>query len=311
MEFVKGHGTENDFLVLPDDDARTTLDAARVALLCDRSRGLGADGVLRVATVGALIAGGVLDERVLEASSDGAAAPMTPDDWFMDYRNADGSIAEMCGNGVRVFAHFLRASGRVTDDRFVVGTRAGGRVVQVDPASDGTNARVSVGMGAATIFGTSSARVRDRELRGLAIDVGNPHLACVLDGPGDAGLAALDLASAPAYDTTLFPSGVNVEVVTALRDGGVRMRVHERGVGETRSCGTGTVAAALAALIAADKDHGTVEVTVPGGDVTVTIVADGQSMLEGPSVLVASGEIDDQWWRGVTAARDGAMMESR
>ncbi len=118
--FAKGHGTQNDFVLLPDPTARLTLTPAAVAALCDRRRGLGADGVLRVTTAGAAQAAGVFD-RLPEG--------LTAGDWYMDYRNADGSIAQMCGNGVRVFAHYLRASGLETRDEFVVGSLAGPRPV--------------------------------------------------------------------------------------------------------------------------------------------------------------------------------------
>ena len=120
MIFAKGHGTQNDFVLLPDVEAGLALTAARVAALCDRRRGLGADGVLRVTTAGAAVAAGVLDRL-----PDGVSA----DDWYMDYRNADGSTAQMCGNGVRVFAHYLRASGLEARDEFVVGSLAGPRLV--------------------------------------------------------------------------------------------------------------------------------------------------------------------------------------
>ncbi|WP_182347594.1 diaminopimelate epimerase [Tomitella gaofuii] len=293
MDFVKGHGTENDFLVLPDDDARIDLAPAAVAALCDRRRGLGADGVLRVARAGALRAAGVLAPGLPEGVGE--------HDWFMDYRNADGSAAEMCGNGVRVFAHYLCASGREQRDAFVVGTRAGARAVTMaGPRDFAAQARVSVEMGPVTGFGDSSVVLGGAggtTLPGVAVDVGNPHLVSVVAGLDDAGLAELDIASAPAFDAALFPDGVNVEVVTPLRAGAVAMRVHERGVGETRSCGTGTVAAAFAALRAENVSAGTVEVGVPGGAVTVTIGVDGRAVLEGPSVLVASGAVDDRWWR--------------
>ncbi|MDT5055572.1 MAG: diaminopimelate epimerase, partial [Mycobacterium sp.] len=118
--FVKGHGTQNDFVLLPDPDGLQSLTPAAVAALCDRRRGLGADGVLRVTSAEAALASGVFDRL-----PDGVA----PGDWYMDYRNADGSIAQMCGNGVRVFAHYLRASGLESRDEFVVGSLAGPRPV--------------------------------------------------------------------------------------------------------------------------------------------------------------------------------------
>ncbi len=285
MEFSKGHGTENDFVILPDPDADLALPEHRIAALCDRRRGLGADGLLRVARAGALTAVGVLRDL-----PEGVAA----DDWFMDYRNADGSIAEMCGNGVRVFAHYLRATGLELRDEFVVGSRAGARPVTVH-AADHVYGDVTVDMGRVRELGTSTATVDGRVLEGIGIDVGNPHLACVDPGLTPAALAALDLSVSPGFDPGFFPEGVNIEILTALDGGSVDMRVHERGVGETRSCGTGTVAAAVAALRVHGDTDGKVEVRVPGGRVQVSVDG-GRAALRGPSVLVAAGRIDDRWW---------------
>ncbi|MGV0805208.1 diaminopimelate epimerase [Mycolicibacterium setense] len=283
MGFVKGHGTQNDFVVLPDLDAALSLTPDAVAALCDRRRGIGADGVLRVTTAAAAQAAGVF-----ERLPDGVAAS----DWYMDYRNADGSIAQMCGNGVRVFAHYLRASGLETADEFVVGSLAGPRPVVLHSV-DGTSAEVTVEMGKANRFGTGTAVVGGRSLSGVAVDVGNPHLACV--GLTEGELAVLDVAGPVTFDEQLFPDGVNVEVLTAPVDGAVSMRVHERGVGETRSCGTGTVAATLAALAHQGVDTGSLRVRIPGGEVAVTIT-ESTSYLRGPSVLVARGDLSEQWW---------------
>ncbi len=286
MIFAKGHGTQNDFVLLPDIDAALTLSAARVAALCDRRRGLGADGVLRVTTAGAALAAGVFDRL-----PDGVGAG----DWYMDYRNADGSTAQMCGNGVRVFAHYLRAGGLETRDDFVVGSLAGPRPVTVHRV-DPTYADVTVDMGKANTLGPGEAVIGGRRFAGLAVDVGNPHLACVDPDLTAEALAALDVAAPVNFDHAQFPDGVNVEVLTAPAGGVVRMRVHERGVGETQSCGTGTVAAAVAALAGAGADIGTLTVRVPGGDVVVTIT-EATSYLRGPSELVAHGEISGEWWR--------------
>ncbi|MDH6193507.1 diaminopimelate epimerase [Mycobacterium frederiksbergense] len=283
MIFAKGHGTENDFVVLPDLDAALSLTPAAVAALCDRRRGLGADGVLRVTTAGAAQAAGVFDRL-----PDGVAAS----DWYMDYRNADGSIAQMCGNGVRVFAHYLRASGLESADEFVVGSLAGPRPVVLHHI-DATTADVTVEMGKANQFGTGTAVVGGQTFTGLAVDVGNPHLACV--GPTASELAALDVGAPVSFDAQLFPEGVNVEVLTVPVGGAVSMRVHERGVGETRSCGTGTVAATVAALAGQGADTGTLRVRIPGGEVTVTIT-ESTSYLRGPSVLLARGELAADWW---------------
>lgn len=286
MKFAKGHGTENDFVLLPDLTAAIDLTPAAVAALCDRRRGLGADGLLRVT-----IAGAARDAGVLEELPEGVSA----DDWFMDYRNGDGSPAQMCGNGVRVFAHYLWAHGLERRRQFVVGSLAGPRPVELHDAG-ALRADVTVEMGKASQFGSGSAVVGGRRFAGVAVDVGNPHLACVDAALTDADLAALDVAAPVSFDASQFPEGVNVEVLTAPVDGAVTMRVHERGVGETRSCGTGTVAAAFAALQHDGRKTGTLRVRVPGGEVAVTIT-DAASYLRGPSVLVADGELSDAWWR--------------
>nr|WP_228536398.1 diaminopimelate epimerase [Nocardia sp. XZ_19_231] len=290
IEFSKGHGTQNDFVVLPDLEVRLDLTVDRVAALCDRQRGLGADGVLRVAKAGALLAAGVL-----EALPEGVGA----DDWFMDYRNGDGSIAEMCGNGVRVFAHYLNATRLEQRTEYVVGSRAGARPVVVHEAGP-TDGEVTVDMGVVRELGPSTATLAGWALAGIGIDVGNPHLACVDDSMTVDALAKLDLSVSPGFDPDLFPHGVNVEILTALdADNAVDMRVYERGVGETRSCGTGTVAAAAAALTAAGVSIGTesgeVTVRVPGGQVRVGI-AEARAWLRGPSVLLASGTLSQSWW---------------
>ena len=209
----------------------------------------------------------------------------------MDYRNADGSVAEMCGNGVRVFARYLVDSGLAGAGEFAVGTRAGDKVVTVDPGS------VTVRMGRATVTGRSAATLGGRSFDGVAVDVGNPHLVC----PTGIDVAGLDLSTAPGHDVTVFPHGVNVEFVNDVAPGTLRMRVHERGVGETRSCGTGTVAVVAAALHLAGETAGERTVLVPGGQVVVT-VDEHDSTLSGPAVLVATGELSAEWW--AAAAKD-------
>jgi diaminopimelate epimerase len=286
VKFVKGHGTQNDFVLLPDLDAAVALTPAAVAALCDRRRGIGADGVLRVTTAAAALAAGVFD-RIPEG--------VGPSDWYMDYRNADGSIAQMCGNGVRVFAHYLRTSGLEDRDEFVVGSLAGPRPVVVHSVDD-LSADVTAEMGKTNEFGTGSAVVGGRHFAGIAVDVGNPHMTCVDPSLTEADLLALDVAAPVWFDAAQFPDGVNVEVLTAPADGAVSMRVHERGVGETRSCGTGTVAAVFAALRHVGDTIGTLRVRIPGGEVNVTIT-DATSYLRGPSVLVAHGELSDSWWQ--------------
>jgi diaminopimelate epimerase len=257
LPFVKGHGTENDFVLVPDRDGVLDISPDQVRALCDRRAGIGADGVIRV-------------------------APGTQAPFFMDYRNADGSIAEMCGNGARVFARFLVDAGWVAPGSLTFQTRGGLRTAEL-----GADGDVRVGMGPAVIGEPSAAIVRGVRYPGVAVDVGNPHLVCRLDG-GLAELESLDLTVAPEVDAEVFPHGVNVEFVVPLAPDRVRMRVHERGSGETRSCGTGTVAVAAAALGWSGRAQGTVHVLVPGGAVRVDRT-EAESSLTGPAVLVASG----------------------
>ncbi len=271
IEFLKGHGTENDFVLLPDPTGALELTPSRVRALCDRHRGLGADGVLRVVP-GALV--------------PDAPPGSAPGDWFMDYRNADGSIAELCGNGVRVFARYLAEAGLVAGPEFRVGSRSGPR--QVRSNSDGT---VTVEMGRVRCEGISTVTVEGAAFTGVVVDVGNPHLACLTEVP----VEHLDLSVPPGHDPGAFPHGVNVEFVNVLTARELRMRVHERGVGETRSCGTGTVAALAAVLDSQARQTGEADVQVPGGRLHVEIAEDG-STLTGPAVLVACGRLALDWW---------------
>jgi diaminopimelate epimerase len=278
-----GHGTENDFVVLPDPDGtgwpEERLDAAMVRRLCERRAGLGGDGVLRVV-------------RSLHVPDAPAVLGEDLDrcEWFMDHRNADGSHAEMCGNGIRLFLRVLVTEGLLDrsacEAGVLVGTRGGPRRVGASP--DGG---YWADMGPARPFGHGEARLDGASFPGRAVSMGNPHLACLTEVDVD----TLDLESAPAVDPGLFPDGVNVEFVNVLAPAAhVRLRVSERGVGETRSCGTGACAAAWAALEAGGADVGTVTVDVPGGRLTVRV--DGTTtVLTGPAVVVAAGELTAEW----------------
>lgn len=256
VAFVKGHGTENDFVVLPDFDGE--LDAVMVRALCDRRAGIGADGVLLVVR-----------------SDDG---------FFMDYRNADGSIAETCGNGIRVFARYLVTAGLAEAGSMTIGTRSGAHAVTV-PADGGD---ITVDMGLATRLDDAEVSVGTSSWKAVGWSMGNPHLVVLDAGPID----TLDLSQQPSvHPATAYPDGVNIELLEPVGDRHVRMRVHERGVGETRSCGTGACAAAVAAMDAAGERSSYV-VDVPGGRLVVQWRDDGAVLMTGPAVLVASGEID-------------------
>ncbi|MFJ4224873.1 diaminopimelate epimerase [Microbacterium sp. NPDC089695] len=287
VAFTKGHGTGNDFVIIADPDGMLDLSAEQVAALCDRHFGIGADGILRVVRSTSI--------------ADGAAAPAAEAgaEWFMDYRNADGSIAEMCGNGVRVFVHYLLRSGLATIEpgaSLPVGTRAGVRDITL--SDDG----YQVDLGPWGLSGDDPLVTADGlpvARPGLGIDVGNPHVVVALAEDGE--LASLELHRAPLLDPAP-PAGANVEFVVPgeplVRDGvgHVRMRVSERGVGETLSCGTGVAATALAVRHWAGEkapDRWTVE--VPGGTLGVRMFPahDGEHVaLSGPAQLVYSGEVE-------------------
>jgi diaminopimelate epimerase len=274
LDFTKGHGTGNDFVVLADPDGQLDLTPALVAALCDRRRGIGGDGVLRV---------------VRAAKHPDAADLAGEAEWFMDYWNADGSFAEMCGNGVRVFVRYLLTHGLAdAAGGLPVATRAG--VVRAVVDGDA----IAVDMGTPRVYGASTATLGPLTVPGVAVDTGNPHLVCAL--PAAVPLASLDLHVAPAHDEAVFPAGVNVEFTTpgepvAGADVHVHMRVRERGSGETLSCGTGALAVGAVALRDAGLATGVVAVDLPGGRLTVT-VDDGTAWLAGPAVLVASGTVD-------------------
>ena len=285
MRFAKGHGTGNDFVILVDPGDDQGLSADLAARLCDRRAGIGADGVLRAVRTDALAA-------APNGSAAGSPAGPVPE-WYMDYRNSDGSPAEMCGNGIRVFARYLAGHGLATRPAFTVATRSGFRRVRFE--DDGN---ITAEMGAVTVLGPGRAVVGGPACipcEGLRISVGNPHLACLVD----AALAGFDLTRPPQLDPAQFPHGGNVELVRVTGPGAAEMRVHERGSGETRSCGTGAVAAAAAAATAAGQDRGSWQVSVPGGQLTVTLEP-GAAWLGGPAVIVAEGELDDAWLAAAT-----------
>ncbi|WP_336642619.1 diaminopimelate epimerase [Microbacterium sp. MMO-113] len=287
VAFTKGHGTGNDFIIIADPDGGLELTAEQVAVLCDRHFGIGADGVLRVVRSSAMPEGA-------------AALAEEPDaEWFMDYRNADGSVAEMCGNGIRVFAHYLVRSGLAAIEpgsTLPIGTRAGIRDVTRSVSG------YQVDLGAWKLSGDDPL-VRADGLTvtrpGLGIDVGNPHVVVAL--ASDAELGLLELTRTPELEPAP-PAGANVEFVVPgeplVRDGigHVRMRVFERGVGETLSCGTGVAATALAVRYwAGAQAPDNWQVEVPGGTLGVRMfpAEDGEHVaLSGPAQLVYQGEVD-------------------
>ena len=277
--FIKGHGTENDFVLVPDLEGSLEL-----------TPGPGARSPTGARASAATASSASCARRCRPtrrcAPSRGEA------EWFMDYRNADGSLAEMCGNGTRVFAEYLRREGLAFGSTFSIATRAGVKTVRV------VDEGYAVDLGSWRLGDEEGARrdgfdvmVKPRHgkpVPALTLDLGNPHAVVML--PEGISLENLDLGEAPE----LHPApadGSNVEFVRAVGPGHIAMRVHERGVGETRSCGTGAAAAALATRFwSGVEDLSPWMVDVPGGRLTVTPLPGQRVELAGPAVLVADGD---------------------
>lgn len=256
LPFTKGHGTGNDFVLLPDPDDRLRVSPEAVRALCDRRFGVGGDGLIRI------------------VPREGR--------WFMDYHNADGSLGEMCGNGARVFAAYLRERGLVDVDEFEIGTRGGTRQVRL------TSDLVEVDMGTPRFVpGDVTVRVGTEQWPAQAVFMPNPHAVAFTDH------LAMSLHEAPSVSGSVFSEGQNVEFVQVLSPGEhVRMRVHERGVGETLSCGTGICAVADRVLAQAGvAGPARVQVDVPGGTCWVQRTSGGTLVLIGPVAFVADGEL--------------------
>ncbi len=254
-----GHGTHNDFLILFDPNDQLTISAEQVAAMCNRSTGIGADGMIRI------------------IKNDGK--------WFMDYRNADGSNAEMCGNGIRVMARYLVAKGHQREGIFAIDTRAGIKHLRV-PADDD----ISVNMGKVyDEMEQVSASVNGVTYSGFNINVGNPHAVVFTDDLSTLG----SLETAPTVTPAgSYPEGVNVEFVEITAANEAKMRVHERGSGETQSCGTGTCAVALAATMKSGQQLPSRWVIYPpGGRLIVDIDGHSNATLTGPAELIKDYDV--------------------
>jgi diaminopimelate epimerase len=288
MRFTKAHGTGNDFVVLADPDDRLALSAQLVRSLCDRRFGVGGDGVLRL------------------------GAPEGDADVFMDYRNADGSVVEMCGNGVRVTAKHAVDHGLVAGDGDVVrvDTRAGVKPVRVVRGADGLVATATVDMGPPVLaphevpFETDEdallhqVRVDDDTVHLGVASMGNPHAVVPVDDVDTAPVRALG----PRLEThPRFPAKVNAGFAQVLSPQAIRLRVWERGVGETEACGTGACAAVVV-LQRLGRVGERVDVHLPGGTLVVEHVDGGTVEMTGPAVEVAHGDLDAAW---LAAAEQG------
>lgn len=297
LHVTKGHGTRNDFVLLDDAAGDLDLTPVLVRALADRRAGIGGDGVIR------LVRSEAAPDAAVALAEDADAA------WFMDYRNADGSVAEMCGNGVRVVAAFAERLGAWDGvGELVLATRAGVRRVRrlaADEVPDGELApwyeadmgvwALPGGDGAVDAGGDAQVAVAGLDVArpALSVDVGNPHTVVVL--PDARALEAADLTRAPLV-APAPPHGTNTELVVPLGEGPdgagrLRMRVHERGVGETESCGTGACAAALAVRTWAGTAGPDVWwVDVPGGTLRVRVVGD-RVLLAGPAELTYDADV--------------------
>jgi len=256
-----GHGTHNDFVLLFDPENQLDISAEQVRRMCDRETGIGSDGLIRITK---------LDSK-----------------WFMDYRNGDGSLAEMCGNGIRVMARYLVERGHQPEGIFGINTRAGMRFLAAPNGAD-----ISVNMGKAILddeYPEVAVSANGRSWPAYNISVGNPHAVAFVDDLSEIG----DLLVAPEVDPPeAYPEGVNVEFVQILENGELAMRVHERGVGETQSCGTGTCAVAMAATLRAGKSipsHWVIN--PPGGRLVVDTDGHSNATLIGPAVILADHDV--------------------
>lgn len=299
-ELIKGHATLNDFLMLVDPSCEVAVSGADITAVCDRHGGIGADGFVRVVRTTALPGAGAFAASVPEA------------EWFMDYYNADGSVAEMCGNATRLFAHVLDSEGLrpiVDGESVTIGTRGGARTVTR------LGDLWTVDMGPARLTRPEEAddegwdtTVMVPGLAGpraaLSVEMPNPHTVVALGEEDEleaAVFAGLTDSAAPVVYDPLPEVGTNLELVVPLGEevdpdtqapvGIARMRVLERGVGETLSCGTGCCAAAVALHTwtgpGAPEDY---RLLVPGGEIGVHVGAnplaeDSTVLLTGPAAV--------------------------
>lgn len=280
LSFAKYHGAGNDFVMIVDLDDERSVSPGLAAALCDRRRGIGADGVIRV------------------VRTDRDDVP-----YFMDYMNADGSEAEMCGNGIRCVGALLRDSGLVAGSELDVLTRAGPKHLVLHPAGASGRSRVTVSMGTPN-FTRAAIPMRgpawETFLRqpfdiggGLtmtvsAVSMGNPHLVVFVDG--DPATVHVGHIGAAIERHELFPEQTNVEFAY-VHDGVIHARVWERGSGETMACGSGACAAAVAANEAGLVPPSTV-VRFPGGDLEVERRDDGEVLLTGDAERAFEGTVD-------------------
>jgi diaminopimelate epimerase len=264
VEFVKAHGTGNDFVVVEDLSDHYQLTPELVRAVCDRHFGVGADGLIRIAL--------------------GTDAP-----FFMDYRNADGSLAEMCGNGVRVVGKYLADRGHVSSS-FDLETRAGVKHLELHADDGGCIDRVTVDMGPPEIGDERTLDVDGEPVTATVLSMGNPHAVVFVDDVDKAPVTTLGprLETHPAF----LPARTNVEFAQVVDRTTVRQRTWERGVGETLACGTGACAVAVAAQVRGLTGH-PVAIELRGGRLELDWAPGGTVRMTGPAREVAHGTLTD------------------
>jgi diaminopimelate epimerase len=269
IPFAKAHACGNDFLIVTEDAAARRDWAELTRRLCARNTGVGADGIEFFAWTG---------------SKSGR----------IRLHNADGSIAEISGNGTRCVAAWMSAMiGAKTGDELRIETDAGMRVCQINDveADGGYSVEVTTGMGIPTAARKIVILADGRTVEGIAVSTGNPHFVIVVEN------AEFSVAGAPWQEVGAqifihsdFPHQTNVEFLRIVSPGEIEIRIFERGVGPTTSSGTGTSACATAAI----AFHGCVSplrVVAPGGAQTVSWHGAGNELeLTGPATLIARGE---------------------
>jgi diaminopimelate epimerase len=260
IDFTKSHGLGNDFVIIEDLDGRVDLTPEAVARLCDRHFGIGADGLM-----------------IVRGSSVA--------DYFMDFRNADGSVAEMCGNGVRAFAKYIYDR-LAPNPSLSIETLAGIKTVRIDVEDEPPI--IEVDMGAPTDPLRRSLEVNGRRYEAICLSMGNPHCVVFVE---DTDLAAVAVDGAAIESLDIFPEKTNVEFVQAMSRDKLRVRVWERGVGETLACGTGACAALVAANVNGIADR-TARIELPGGYLSVDWRENNHLSLAGPVKEVFTGRIE-------------------
>jgi diaminopimelate epimerase len=292
MRISKYHGTGNDFVMVEDLDGSLDLSPAFIAAACDRHLGVGGDGLI----------------RIVRGDREGGPGA----DFFMDYSNADGRPAEMCGNGIRCLAKYVYERGHTAATELVVDTRDGLKrlSLDVDPSTNEVRT-VTVDMGTPTLergnvpmdggepgerFSREPFYVDGRTWTASAVSMGNPHLVLFLEEGDDLGRMDVAGIGSTIEHLPAFPNRTNVEFVVVEDPSRLRIRIWERGVGETMACGTGACAAMVASSVGGLSGRAA-DIEVPGGLLRVEWREDDHVFLIGPATFVFDAELSEEWAR--------------